>query len=62
MADTVKETVQALVLFRGQQRLTLLEHVPSGGHVSVDGAQLASLARQAHQVVVDMISGATGRV
>ena len=57
VADTVKETVQALVLFRGQQRLTLLEHVPGRGHVRVDGAQVAGLVGETDQVVVDMLPG-----
>ena len=55
--NTVKETVQALVLFRGQQRLTLLEHVPGRGYVRVDGAQLAGLVGETDQVLVDMVPG-----
>ena len=46
-------------MFCGQQRLTLLEHVPGRGTVRVDGAQLAGLVGETDQVVVDMVPGGT---
>ena len=40
--DLAQEPIQPLILLRVEGRLTLFEHVPGGGHVRVDSAQLAS--------------------
>ena len=52
----VQEPVQLLELLRGQGGLTGPEHLPGARHVREHGVQLSRLTRQAHQVVVDVIS------
>ena len=52
----VQEPVQLLELLRGQGGLTGPEHLPGARHVFEHRVQLTSLPRQAHQVVVDVVS------